>query len=206
MKIYKNSIILIFLIIGIVFMLFFPIFEYTTYPGNKDLKDANTLVNHYKQKYKNKDITALSVQYTTDGTTWRAVTSSNEKIKERDVFLCSLFNPRLLKINKNFDIDLHSYIVVVSSFTISFLSFSKHPIEIIFAEKIIVCTDSNIGECLYRLPNVRGHFKVLDLNILGIIFSFFKIIVISLVFYKFFKIISEHLAYFFRKNTNSLKK
>lgn len=184
----------IFLLLIFVSLLFLPIFSDSVYVGNNQEEISDMLIKQYKSIYENLDVTVLRVQYVTEGTIWKAVASSNEKIQNKDVILLSLFNPRHLKANENFDIDFHSYVVVVSSFSSSIPILRNIQRELIIPRKIIICKDRNVISYTKEFQNRKGYYQVKDLNIMGILISYVKLIIILIIFYGIIKVIIRYLV------------
>ena len=77
--------------------------------------EADYVYELMQDKYKNKnvDICILDYDYVT-GASWSVEKSTNKDIENEYVCLNAICNPRLLKINKEFDLDyLAKYVVVI---------------------------------------------------------------------------------------------
>ena len=187
-----KKLVCISLLLIFVSLLFLPIFSDSVYVGNNQEEFSDMLIKQYKSIYENLDVTVLRVQYVTEGMIWKAVASSNEKIQNKDVILLSLFNPRHLKANENFDIDFHSYVVVVSSFSSSIPILRNMEMELIIPRKIIICKDRNVISYTKEFQNRKGYYQVIDLNIMGILISYIKLMLILIILYKIIKIIIRY--------------
>ena len=101
--------------------------------------EADYVYELMQDKYKNKnvDICILDYDYVT-GASWRVEKSTNKDIENEYVCLNAICNPRLLKINEEFDLDNMAKYVVVIDKKISQTKVDNEDVNILKAKEIFI--------------------------------------------------------------------
>ena len=102
-------------------------------------QEADYVYELMQDKYKNKnvDICILDYDYVT-GASWRVEKSTNKDIENEYVCLNAICNPRLLKINEEFDLDYMAKYVVVIDKNISQTKVDTGDVNILKAKEIVI--------------------------------------------------------------------
>ena len=101
--------------------------------------EADYVYELMQDKYKNKnvDICILDYDYVT-GASWRVEKSTNKDIENEYVCLNAICNPRLLKINEEFDLDYMAKYVVVIDKNIAQTKVDNEDVNILKAKEIVI--------------------------------------------------------------------
>ena len=101
--------------------------------------EADYVYELMQDKYKNKnvDICLLDYDYVT-GASWRVEKSTNKDIENEYVCLNAICNPRLLKINEEFDLDNMAKYVVVIDKKISQTKVDNEDVNVLKAKEIVI--------------------------------------------------------------------
>ena len=101
--------------------------------------EADYVYELMQDKYndKNVDICILDYDYVT-GASWRVERSTNKDIENKYVCLNAICNPRLLKINKDFDLDHMAKYVVVIDKDITQTKVDNEDVNVLKAKEIVI--------------------------------------------------------------------
>ena len=115
------------------------------------------------------NVCILKNAYTT-GTKWQVVYDQNDRLLNENVVLCCDFDPRLLKENKDFDLDyMAQYVVSVDK--IDKITVNDELINVIYPKKIIIVYDTSKSYYTVADFSVQGLFK----SLMGIINKKYKL-------------------------------
>lgn len=146
-KLLKALIVSVIICVSFVLVINIPIFRV-----NINLDDVSTNSNH------NKNICILKYQYTT-GASWQVIYDSQNKLENQNVALYSIFDPRWLKDNIDFEMDyMASYIVVIDKSDSIMIDNQK--VTVIYPENIIINFDTD-----------KRYYKIKDISFEGILKS-----------------------------------
>ena len=101
--------------------------------------EADYVYELMQDKYKNKnvDICILDYDYVT-GASWNVEKSTNKDIENEYVCLNTICNPRLLKINKEFDLDYMAKYVVVIDKNITQTKVDDEDVGVLKVKEIVI--------------------------------------------------------------------
>ena len=135
MKKYKKFYVL--LILFIIVVLFFVINNIKICSINSH--EADYVYELIQDKYKNEnvDVCILDYDYVT-GASWRVEESTNKDIENEYVCLNAICNPRLLKINEEFDLDYMAKYVVVIDKNIAQTKVDDEDVNVLKAKEIVI--------------------------------------------------------------------
>ncbi len=85
----------------------------------------------------NVDICILDYDYVT-GASWRVEKSTNKNLENKYVCLNTIYNPRLLKINKEFDLDYIAKYVAVIDKNISQTKVDGEDVDVLKTKEIVI--------------------------------------------------------------------
>ncbi len=146
-KILKIRVFIIFLTVLLISLALvnYPIFEITNSVGDDFL---STIKNDG-----NINVYLLEYHYTT-GSGWLVTDSTNKDMINKEVVLCSAFDPRLLKDNDSFDLDYTAKLLVKSKKTVG----NNGNIPVLFADEIAIVFNTN-----------KTYYSIFDLKFSGIV-------------------------------------
>ena len=125
------------LILFIIVVLFFVINNIKICSINPH--EADYVYELIQDKYKNEnvDVCILDYDYVT-GASWRVEESTNKDIENEYVCLSAICNPRLLKINEEFDLDYMAKYVVVIDKNISQTKVDDEDVSVLKVKDIVI--------------------------------------------------------------------
>ena len=155
-KCFFKVIILLLIIVIFVTFLNYPIFK-ACKKDDVDVEFQRIIESNYE-----KSVCVLDYTYTT-GAGWSVLNSTDKKLIGEQVALMSFFDPRLLKENKEFNLDyLAQYIVTFTEK--NDIKMDNENVTAIQAEEIVI---------LYNTD--KKYYKLTDLSLIGIFKSFLGI-------------------------------
>ena len=148
----------------------FEIAEYTDAGG----MDADAILEEFESNSPEhvRDVSLIGVQYVTGGTAWR-VEKSSDGYENTDMILLSLFDPRCLKENSDYRIDMHAGFITCNLASVS--AAPNDRLKALIPVKTYVYDKSSDGV-------IDRGFTVRDLNFLGIVKIFLRSFALIFIF------------------------
>ena len=159
----KNTGILLLVVLFIMILLNVPVYKIYNY------NESDVIFKEFVNQNREKTVCLLDYTYTT-GAGWLVLNSTRKDMIGQDIVLSSFFNPRLLKDNKEFDMDyLANYIVVFDKAKKTMIE--DETVSIIYPDEIGIVFDTN--KEIYRIKDFS--FLGLVKGLFGVFFPNFKL-------------------------------
>ena len=135
MKKHKKQWVLIILLLMIVLSLIVNSIKLGLINSNA----AEYVFGLFENKYnlENVDICILDYDYVT-GASWRVDKATNKNLDKEYVVLSTIYNPRLLKINKEFDLDYAARYVAVIDKNTSQINIDNEDVSVLKVKEIVI--------------------------------------------------------------------